>query len=92
MIKNKHYNEIIAFAEGMTIQYYDHSMEDWADCYGAPQWSERTLYRVKPERKENSVRIVGLYEPDGYEWNYLGQFCVISDGDTKKVISIEVLE
>ena len=89
-MKHIHRDLIIAWADGAKIQYFDGS--EWADCYGVPQWSERTLYRVKPERKENTVRIVGLYEPDGYEWNYLGQFCVISDGDTKKVISIEVLE
>ena len=92
MVKNKHYNEIIAFAEGMTIQYYDHSMDEWADCYDAPQWAEHTLYRVKPTPASNYVELTSLHQPDGYEWKHLGFFRVTFDGDTKKVLSVEVIE
>ncbi len=94
-MKRVHHDLILAWAAGATIQGLFASpglfVNIWQDLE-TPDWDPDKAYRIKPVRRPNSVRIVGLYEPDGYEWKYLGQFRVTNGGDTNEVISIQVLE
>jgi hypothetical protein len=51
---HKHAVEIIAWAGGEQIQYYDAIMCRWVDDKN-PKWLEDTKYRVKPEPKPDAV-------------------------------------
>jgi len=88
-MKRVHHDLIVAWAEGAKIQGLIYGV--WEDLE-TPGWDPDTEYRIKPTHKENYVKIVRLHEQDGYEWNCLGWFRVTFDGNTDKVISIEVLE
>ena len=48
-MKHKHYEQIIAFAEGLTIQYYDGLDDCWYDITSTP-WRANQIFRVKPAR------------------------------------------
>lgn len=87
-MKRVHHDLIVAWAAGAKIQWLNWGV--WEDLE-TPGWDPDIEYRIKPVRKENSVKIVRLFEPDGYEWNSLGWFRVTTDGDTEKVLNIEVL-
>jgi hypothetical protein len=52
---HKHAVEIIAWAGGEEIQYYDAIMCRWADDKN-PKWLEDTKYRIKPEPKPDVVK------------------------------------
>jgi hypothetical protein len=47
-MRHKHAVEIIAWAGGAEIQYYDAIMCRWADDKN-PKWDEETKFRIKPE-------------------------------------------
>lgn len=49
MTKHKHYNEIVAWAEGKQIQFKRIADGEWEDCCFKPNFTESTEYRVKPE-------------------------------------------
>ena len=49
-MKHKHYNEIIAWAEGKEIEYYSKALVKWEIVGGDPFWCRETDYRVKPEK------------------------------------------
>ena len=51
---HKHAVEIIAWAGGEEIQYYDAIMCRWADDKN-PKWLEDTKFRIKPEPKPDVV-------------------------------------
>jgi hypothetical protein len=53
-MKHKHAVEIIAWAGGEEIQYYDAIMCRWADDKN-PKWDEETKFRVKPKPKPDAV-------------------------------------
>ena len=53
-MRHKHAVEIIAWAGGAEIQYYDAIMCRWADDKN-PKWDEETKFRVKPEPKPDVV-------------------------------------
>jgi hypothetical protein len=48
MEKHKHYDCIIAFANGKEIQYYASDVNDWVDIK-EPTFVLSTKYRVKPK-------------------------------------------
>jgi hypothetical protein len=50
-MKRKHYEQIIAWAEGATIQYLEGGIpSNWEDVYrNNPSWNESEVYRVKPK-------------------------------------------
>ena len=52
---HKHAVEIIAWAGGAEIQYYDAIMCRWADDKN-PKWLEDTKFRVKPEPKPDVIK------------------------------------
>lgn len=46
-MKHKHYNCIVAWAEGKKIQYRG-GYSSWIDCVDTPSWRDDWDYRIKP--------------------------------------------
>ena len=55
-MKHKHYELIIAWANGAEIEYYRNYGDDkiWVNCTN-PVWDENREYRIKPEPKTDIV-------------------------------------
>ena len=55
-MRHKHYDCIIAWADGAQIQWNDPNHEEpWADIQ-APSWNEYFEYRIKPKPKPDVVQ------------------------------------
>ena len=54
MKAHKHAEFIKAWADGLTIQYFDNGV--WRDKLGS-SWSDDTLYRIKPELQRTKLYI-----------------------------------
>jgi hypothetical protein len=54
-MRHKHFNVIVAYAEGQTIQC-ETAAGEWADCKN-PNFSEGLNYRVKPTTKKYRVAL-----------------------------------
>jgi hypothetical protein len=50
-MKHKHYDMIVAWAEGRTIQNFNDRKMRWEDITGDPYWVSSFQYRIKPEPK-----------------------------------------
>jgi len=76
-MKHKHYECIVAWAEGkqIQVQYRDGSWHDLAK--GSPTWHEEA-YRIKPNLKKLRV---ALFEDNGATWT---THCT-NDGGAKSV-------
>ncbi len=48
-MKNKHYDVILAWAEGKEIDIWDNLDNEWVECK-TPMWRESNKYRVRPQR------------------------------------------
>ena len=62
-MKHKHYDCIVAWAEGKDIQFKAFSHSDWEDVdMTGEEWYEHYTYRIKPEPKPDVVKylICGL--------------------------------
>lgn len=63
-MKHKHYDMIVAWAEGKKIQLMTgKGWEDWVGKF-SPHWNDDMEYRIKPEPKPDVVvysRIVGKF-------------------------------
>jgi hypothetical protein len=62
-MKHKHYDMIVAWAEGKDIQCKAFSHSDWEDVdMNGDEWYEHYTYRIKPEPKPDVVKylICGL--------------------------------
>ena len=57
-MKHKHAVEIIAWANGAQIQYYDITMHRFEDDAN-PKWREETNFRVKPKPNPDVVVLCG---------------------------------
>ena len=55
MARNKHYDLILAWADGAKIQFRESGGTDWYDVT-TPSWGQHTNYRIKPEPKEDVIR------------------------------------
>lgn len=51
MSKHKWYNEIVAWASGAEIEFYNGSILGWVDK-NHEEWFEKYQYRIKPYPKE----------------------------------------
>jgi len=77
--RHKHYDCIIAWAEGKEIQFYDkYYNRGWVDI-DIPTWFEDHQYRIKPEQKPD-IR-VNLW---GYNTKDPIHLIFVFDGETKK--------
>ena len=55
-MKNKHYDMIVAWAEGKQIQNFNENTGEWQDLIAPPYWIQNFQYRIKPEEKQSVVR------------------------------------
>ena len=92
-MKHKHYDMIVAWAEGKVIQAKD-SHGTWFDLH-EPYWANTVTYRIKPEPKPDFYTYLTIihdytgtqnlcrYGSDNVKFTY--------DGETRKLKSAEVL-
>lgn len=100
MAKHKHYDVIVAFAEGKTIQWRgQRGWEDW-DGLGnqAPTFHADAKYRIKPEPKPDVVSYVVSTQTSPhvhlsavYQYGY-ENIKLIRDGETGKLKSVELIK
>jgi hypothetical protein len=55
-MKHKHYDMIVAWAEGKDIQWNNHGV--WHNVMGVPYWNENLQYRIK--QPSPTVQPVGV--------------------------------
>ena len=84
-MKHKHYDCIVAWAEGKQIQYKN-SDGIWVDS-NCPHWAELTEYRIKPELK---IKYFWLDSDDGDDQSYEGYNLRVT-WDGNKLVGAEVL-
>ena len=58
MAKHKHYDCIVAWANGATIQARRDSREPWNTLHYTPLWTTGIEYRVKPEVRQYRVGVL----------------------------------
>ena len=65
--KHKHYDVIVAWANGEDVEYWNESFSEWRED-DRPRWYEHLNYRIKPKRvkKEGWVNVYGL--GSAYVW------------------------
>ena len=63
-MRHKHYDLIVAWAEGKKIEKRL-SKKDWIDCH-YPVWFDNDEYRIKPEPKPKEY-----YDEDTFDSGYL---------------------
>ena len=89
-MKHKHYEAIIAYANGAAIEMYSLEKDTWYDLLN-PSWSDHLTYRVKQSPKPDAVREVLLVNslsagPLLYAASPLECNCVlVFDGETNKL-------
>jgi hypothetical protein len=70
-MKHKHYDMIVAWAEGKQIQNFNENTGEWQDLIGPPYWIKNFQYRIKPEEKAPVVRWLWAFrfkpEDDWYQ-------------------------
>jgi hypothetical protein len=93
-MKHKHYNTIIAFANGEQIQYFSTRHQRWLDT-PEPGFSDALEFRVKP--KDMTTYLVPDFTSNG-RWNEtvhspitVPHIKIVRDGSTTKVKSAEVI-
>jgi hypothetical protein len=100
-MKHKHYDMIVAWAEGKTVQNFNDRRMCWEDVAACPYWVNDFKYRIKPEPKPDVVRkiTVEATERCGEEFVQVfksGKYCfpnlhLTFDGETGRLKSAEVL-
>jgi len=63
-MKHKHYECIVAWAEGKQIQRYSNVFLNWFEC-AFPEWELDAEYRIKPNTKKFRV---ALNKENDYIW------------------------
>tara|TARA_R110000868_G_scaffold73832_2_gene213717 strand:+ start:790 stop:1104 length:315 start_codon:yes stop_codon:yes gene_type:complete len=101
--RHKHYDVIIAYANGAKIQVARGQQGPWNDCY-APNFNPDCLYRVKPEPEPDAIMNVAVSYGRGFvieaysfgavltkpkEGNVLG---LTFDGETGKLKHVEIVK
>jgi hypothetical protein len=54
-MKHKHYDMIVAWAEGKTIQNFNDRRMIWENLTGDPYWVNSFQYRIKPKSEINMI-------------------------------------
>jgi hypothetical protein len=107
MAKHKHYDLIVAWAEGKQIQVnWENGWQDLVDLV-EPDWAAPYQYRVKPEPKPETNAYVNIYngsrmrtaifhESDREAFDFKDNHCrgtvkLTFDGETGKLKSAEVI-
>jgi hypothetical protein len=98
-MKHKHYDMIVAWAEGKQIQF-NALDNNWKPVGSCPIWVEDYEYRIKPEPKPDVVKylIRGLISHSSWlefdnQTGHEADGCIkiTFDGETGKLKSAEVL-
>jgi hypothetical protein len=89
-MKHKHYDYIVAWAEGKEIQCKDH-YGDWITVLGATSWSVSNEYRIKPEPKIDIVVERCIASWTSLSTNLCPNIRVVFDGESGKLKSAEVI-
>jgi len=99
-MKHKHYDMIVAWAEGKQIQVYRRD-NNWEPVGSCPIWVEEYKYRIKPEPKPDAIRSIlieaTLFHNEPFVQVFRSRGCVSAnlrltfDGETGKLKSAEVL-
>jgi hypothetical protein len=73
-MKNKHYEIIMAWAEGKKIQLM--TGKGWQDWVGknSPHWTDDSEYRIKPELKPEQAKEFRDIPVNGLKANYILRF------------------
>ena len=96
-MKHKHYDMIVAWAEGKTIQNFNERRMIWEDLTGYPYWVNDFQYRIKPTPKPDLCKYVVVEAiDDGFtKWHTCSpahaNLHLTFDGETKQLKSAEVL-
>ena len=101
-MKHKHYDCIVAWAEGKPIQFRYNTISEWTDAgpRGKIGWYDCYEYRIKPEPKPDVVRWTCLKEESGGAYRtslwtvlrYVGDNLKATfDGETGKLKSVEIV-
>jgi len=98
-MKHKHYDCIVAWAEGKQIQVYRRD-DNWINDL-SPSWHFSEEYRIKPEPKPDAIRTIlieaTLFHNEPFVQVFRSRGCVCPnlrltfDGETGKIKSAEVL-
>jgi len=107
MNKHPNHEFILAYLAGKVVQQYSPTFCEWKDLPSLveqgflPAFHNEEKFRVKPVKKPNIEQFVIIdYEPTGWKpvkvrtpehWE-LGNLKVTFDGDTKEVLSVELLK
>ena len=91
--RHKHYDVIVAWAEGGEVQYRNNYTKDqWIDLKDTPSWDPAFEYRIKPEPKPDVVE--ECFAGKGFfEWHmYKPNLRLTFDGETGKLKQAEVID
>jgi hypothetical protein len=87
-MKHKHYDMIVAWAEGKKIEVRLNGGE-WHEL-STPAWKGvDTEYRIKPE--PDHILVTDLWRQRDYGMLHMGEFRLTFDGESGKLKSAEVL-
>jgi hypothetical protein len=69
-MKHKHYDQIVAWAGGETIQFLEGGLlASWADVENnSPSWHKDTKYRVKPEIVRFRLGLMRVPQTTGFKF------------------------
>ena len=99
-MKHKHYDCIVAWADGAQIQIKNKKNKAWEDLDCTPSWGNDFQYRIKPEPKPDVVKylIRGLVSNSSWlefdnQTGHEADGCIkiTFDGETGKLKAAEVL-
>jgi hypothetical protein len=93
-MKHKHYDMIVAWAEGKTIQNFNDRRMCWEDVMGDPYWVDSFQYRIKPEPKPDRWSDIKISIDVEKDCVIVGSGEIVRihfDGETGKLKSAEVL-
>ena len=91
-MKHKHYDVIVAWAEGKEIQIWCEVYKKWLDDE-QPFWLEEQEYRIKPEPKPDVVGIVYVTKHNvGFSSDGNSNLRLTFDGETGKLKQAEVID
>jgi len=81
-MKHKHYDMIVAWAEGKQIQNLNENTGEWQDLIAPPHWLKTFQYRIKPEEKQPVERWLWAIEnKQSEEWNISISFYTKDEAD-----------
>lgn len=90
-MKHKHYDCIVAWAEGKTVQNFNDRRMCWEDITGDPYWVNSFQYRIKPEPKPDVVQTCEISISFAYFTSGYPTVQFTFDGETGKLKEAVVL-